>query len=287
MPRQQIRSKQHARRRQDERRRQFRFYAGLIVFFAILLVSITHWRAIQIQNVEVEASDYIDSELVVDLTENILSEPAFGVISRRNIILTPRHDIRQKVQDVSTRIERVEVNIIGLQSIRIKILDRQPIAEVCRQQIGRTLQSCYFIDADSFVFSRGDSKATTTSGLTFVVDSELKQRTQLLPPTDFQNLYSFIQALDEVGLSANLAYLKEYGDVTISATDATNRDRGSVDLRVNIYSDLSQVMANLQTVLDNDSFVARTPINGEIPETISPFSLDYIDLRFDNKVFYR
>lgn len=287
MVRQRIRSTKHARRRQEARKRRWRFYSTATVVGLVLLVGITHLPALQIQSISVEAGEYADADLIKGFVENILSEPALGVMSRKNIILAPRDEISAKVQEVSPQIKEVDIDITGLRSLRIETMARQPVAEVCRQPTGRQLQGCHFIDAESIIFIRADEAATTTSGLTYVVDAGLRQRERLLPSEDFRDLHSFIQALDEIDLSAELAYLEEYGDVIIPVEDATGEEAGSVNLQINLYDDLSQVLANLQTVLENDSFVASTPINGETPETVSPFSLEYIDLRFENKVFYK
>ena len=286
MARRKIRSNQHARRRQDDRRRRFRFYAVASIFLLVLLVGVTHWKALQVQDINVEAGEYAKPNLVKDLAENILNEPVLGVISRKNILLLPRKDIYLKVRQISSRIQKVDIDVVGLRSITIKITDRQPAAEVCNQPAGRSLQGCYFVDAAGFIFSRVD-EATTTSQIMYVSGLELQARTQLLPPDDFQDLHAFVQALGDIDLETNLVYLKEYGDVAISVTDGRGDEQGSVDIRINRHDDLPQVLANLQTVIENKSFVASTPTNGETPETISPFSLEYIDMRFENKVFYK
>lgn len=286
MPRRRIRSKQHARRRKETRRRRWIFYGISSVILLALLIGLTHWSAVQIEEINVEVDAHAEPELIVDLAENILSEPWLAVISRNNILLLPRSEIRKRVKSASSRIESIDVDITGFQAIDIVIQNRTAVAEVCQNNPGEN--NCRLVDESGFIFSEADMATSTSPDFTYTVDLPLQNSTRLLPANRFQSLHSFIEALADFGMYAQQAHIKEYGDVVIPVQDKADSDAEArtVDLKINFYDDLPQVASNLQTVIDNESFVSSTSTEDKT-KSVSPFALDYIDLRFENKVFYK
>lgn len=284
-----IRSKKHARRRKQTRRRRWSAYIICGVCLLALLVGLTHWSDIQIEEVTAATGNHIDSQLVVNLTNGVLEQPwLLGLVSRDNIALMPREGIRQEVHGISPRVKSVDISLTSLESVEIAVANRQPIARVCRLQAANSQGDCQVVDTEGFMFARaGESTAASSSAnFRYLTDSEVSAGRQFLPTERFQALQSLVTALVDMEMYADHLIVGEHGDfiVPVSATkDADETD--TVDLKMNLNKDLQQMVSNLQTVIENESF--RPESSTTSTDSVSPFSLEYIDLRFDNKIFYK
>ncbi|MEX2514975.1 MAG: hypothetical protein WD335_02485 [Candidatus Paceibacterota bacterium] len=283
-----IRSKKHARKRREARIRQLKLYAVFAVFILAILGGVTHLNAVQITDVEVETDSNLEAELILELAATTIDQSwLLGAVRRDNILLLPRADITRQIRAVSTRIKEVDVSLSGLQSVDITIGNRQPVAQACQNAAG-TSSDCYLVDENGFIFAQANGDGTDL--LTYTTMEPPRSGTQLLPVHRFVALRSFIGAIDEMEIETNRVDLQPAGDVTLRVVSASNTDTeqgGEVDIRINMYQELPQIASNLRSAINSRSFVAAEPSENGMDQPISPFSLEYIDLRFENKVFYR
>lgn len=287
-----IRSKKYTRERQQTRRRRFLIYAGIILLVLGGLIWGSHQQAVQLEEITIENETTVSDEAIRDLTNSILKEPLLGIISRENIVLLPRNKISARLKSVSTSIKSVNVDLTGLRSISIQLDRRQPVARIC---VAGTPggSNCRLVDEDGYVFTSKEAGATSTVGLTYLDNEPAELNSQFLPPATFSTLTTFINTLTQLDMHAQEVRLLDHADADIVVYDNDNPQPGarSVTLKINVYSNLPQVFSNLQTVIEKDSLTTSTPemLEGsqQTQRGVSPYVLEYIDLRFENKVFYR
>jgi hypothetical protein len=118
-----------------------------------------------------------------------------------------------------------------------------------------------------------------------------KTGNQLLPKKTFTILKSFVDNLPELGLSPQRISLQDQRDIDIAVKNADSTATtatSSVEVRADLSDSLNQAYTDLKTVIEKNAFVASSSDkDGTQEKTVSPFALEYIDLRFGNKVFYR
>lgn len=300
-----IRSKQHIKKRRAARLRKLQLYTGGIVAVLALIVGLTHLNAVQITDITITTEDDVSDQVVEEQVAESISRRWLGMVARDNILLLPRGDIRSDVRGISARIDDVDISLTGLRGVAITVTNRDPVARACGSTVSNTDQNdeprgtttsavedsasreCYLVDSSGTLFILSDSDETDEL-LSYQIDTPLRAGTELLPPDVFRSVRAFVAALEGIDLDPQEVVIQEGGDLEIPVTDAdagTSTDR--VDLRVSMYKDLEQTAANLQTVIANRSFVAEGSNGDEPADTVSPFSLEYIDMRFDNKVFYK
>lgn len=282
-----IRSKQHAQKRRKARLRRLKFYAAGVITVLTLLVGLTHLNAVEITDIAVETEADVPAETVHERAQESLSNRWLSVVSRDNALLLPRQEIRQDVRSISSRIDTVDIRLTGLRSIAINVTNRDPVARACGNNDSEVDRpECYLVDETALLFSLSDMEDDDL--LTYYINTPLRAGTQLLPPESFRSIRAFVAALKDIDLVPQRVEIEEGGDLTIPVTEnEAATSTASVDLRVSMYKDLEQTAANLQTVIANRSFVAEGANGDEPADTVSPFSLEYIDMRFDNKVFYK
>lgn len=293
MAAQKIRSKKHKRRKRQQRRRQIiATVVGLLLLVAGL-VGLTHWSGVQIQSFTVTAPDSLPGDQIRQLVSAQLDRNTWLIISSNNILLIPRSDIQERIRNLSTRIRSVDVDLAGLRSFDVDVKLRQPTARFC--SLAEDVDDCHVVDAGGLVFAKSNNVGSASSSkelsVTFVASSSLQVGQQLLEERMFEVLYSFLESLPEVGFEPMRVRLQDYRDVVITtrqpqATSTTATT--TVDIKTNLKNNLNQTLTDLQTVVEKDAFVGATSTEGDVePESVSPFSLEYIDLRFGNKVFYQ
>jgi hypothetical protein len=280
-----IRSKKHAQKRKKAQLNKLKLYAVLLFVVCGILIGVTHLNSVQINDIQVDTDSYIKPEMIQDLTLVIIQRPVLGVIRRDNIVLLPRSEIRHEIKSMSSRIKAVDINITAVQSLEITAANREAVVSVCQNQQS-TSSTCLSVDENGFMFpSNGTSKDEL---LQYTTTKPPRPGIQLLSPHRFQALQSFIDALREMDIDTMQVDLNPADDVTLhTVSSADDEVAGEVEIRINLYQELPQVASNLQSSINSDSFIAaeRDETGVEVP--VSPFSLEYIDLRFENKIFYR
>jgi cell division septal protein FtsQ len=165
----------------------------------------------------------------------------------------------------------LDVSRIGLKGISIKIEERKPEALWCKNNQSEDAPECYFVDNTGKVFAR----APFFSGnVYFVYKGGLSNEdflgTQLFNTQDFVNFSSFVkQVSNKLNVKIISAEIKDQGDFDLYLSSGTR-----IMLNKNISYD--DMFNNMEAVLKSAQF-----------STSTLGSLDYIDMRFGNKVYYK
>jgi hypothetical protein len=290
-----IRSREHVRKKW---RRVFRYIGGFIGVLLLVvfgLIGLTRWSQVQINSFSVSVPS--DSELpqkdMEKMVDSLIDRHLWGIIGRDNIALLPRSAITSKVERASPRIRSAGVDLTGLRSFTVNVTVREPVGVACASgdaQNRRAQNGCRHVDKEGFMYAQADT-STSSDLLVYTKEDTPKTGNQLLPKKTFTILQSFINNLSELGLSAQLVSLQDQRDVSITvknAETATTTATSTVEIRLDLSDSLNQAYTDLKTVIEKDAFVATSSEQaGTQEKTVSPFALEYIDLRFGNKVFYK
>lgn len=254
--------------RQKKRRRNIFlsiFFGSLAIFLAILFFV---FRApfLHIKEVNVEGNEIIDAESIKVLVEGVLSQNYVYIIPKKNRLVYPKNVIEQKIRKEIGRVENIDLNVDG-HTLKIKIGERGSYALWCREE-----SDCYFIDkfglifSKSPVFSRGIYKIF--SG---VITDEDPLHKQFLEP-------EMISEIDKI-----TDFLESQGWQTTNVVVTTVRDvlliqEGGPRIKIDITKPSEETLKILKTLLDSNEFKKMASNIKQI---------DYIDMRFGSKVFFK
>lgn len=257
------------------RRRRTR--AG-IVFLVLLLVAAlvyaVHWAsylpALNISQVTVAGTETLPSQLVQTFVESELNDGSYRFFSRSNIFLYPKTAIEQEIVAFFSRIKSAAVARPSLfsRTVVVTVEERQPYARWCISTDG-----CFQMDASGFVFASADASTT--------------------PSSIFAEPYMFSGALDGEpvgqvfipghlrGLLALLTVLQQQGGLTPLRVSVVSSQDFSVDfqegfsLKASFGADAGTLARNLKLVLGSDALSGKES------------QIEYVDLRFGNKAFFK
>lgn len=269
----------HGSERLAERRRTRRRHAlmaSLILLLLLLAATIYGLRqdSVRISRVDVYGAD----ASLADYARGAMQRSYLGIVPRDSIFFFPASRIRSDILAAHSDIAAVSIFRKGLTGISIKIDYRVPIARWCG--LSPTTfepdvinghgsdEYCYVFDASGIIFA---AAATTTQTLnnfslyTHLVEDTLEPlRATVAHANELPAAFDFARQLDTLGSPVSHIVLRddEVDDILASGTRIT------------------YVLGH-----ERDAFAALTSARDNL--NLADGSLDYVDLRFDGKVYLK
>ncbi len=245
-------------------RRRTRRRMGLISFFILLLLLFTaaiyglRQSAVRISHIEVISADASLSGYATSTMQGNY----FGIIPRDSIFFFPEERIRADILASHNDIAAVSISRNGFTGISIKVDYRVPIAHWCISPDG----DCYLFDTDGFIYATSSSAQPINS---FVLYESLMASTSPIGSTlpfakDFPAIFDFARQLSTLGSPV----------VSVSIHD------GEVDNTLASGTRVTYVLGR-----ERNAFTALVSARDNF--NFADGSVDYIDLRFDGKVYLK
>ena len=258
---------------------------GVVVAVGILAYGVS-WASylprFSIQTVSVSGAKDVRSTLIESYVDTQLFDGSYRFLSRANIFLFPRADIEKAVVSYFPRISSAKISRASLlaQTIQIAVEERQPYARWCPSTLLGTgdTNSCYLMDESGFVFA----SATTSPGIATpyvftgtIATSSVPSKVYYAPPIGetflpghLAGMLALLTRLGQAGFPVQGVAVEGDQDFSVHLSQG-------FDIRASFGEDINAVVKNLQLVLSSN------PLNGKASE------LQYIDLRFGNRVYYK
>jgi len=263
-----------SRNRTNPQKSGGRFVFPSIILVAILvLTGILAWQSgnqkIRISEVAVDGNSVIDGELITNSAEEELNGKYFWLFSRDNVFIYPKSKLEDKILEQYKRILDIDIYADSLTSLVINIAERKPIYIYCGESVpesGDEISQCYFLDDTGYIFS----KAPYFSGNVFFEFYGYMKGDPIgnhfFEEIDFKKIILLKDGIEEIGLPTVMFEIKEEGDYVFHT-----KTGGKIFF--NNRQEYGTVLDNLDSALEDILSLNK--------------KLDYIDLRFGNKVFYK
>lgn len=250
--------------------RRKRIIKVVLVFFicAALFASIAaffHIPFFKVQKIVIKGNNLISVDILRDKISQRLKGKYYGVFPRDNIFIVPQGNIKEDILNYITRVKDVQLDRkLFFRNLVINITERQSAGILCQTE------NCFFVDEDGLVFEEApyfsgniylrffDERTASSSG---VIIGEL-----ILPTEEFRKLTDFNELIPKINVNISKMVLKKENIYELYTLEGwrvlTNNQNNPNDLFINLAAILNEVGSRRQ-------------------------NLDYIDLRFGNKVFYK
>lgn len=253
-------------RKMQRRRRIWRVLLILLLLASAIasFVAVFYISKFRIKNINVDGINILSEAEIQNITNNILSQKIAKIFPGDNIFLVNKNDIKEDALSKFLRIKNINVSRKFPDTLSIVIEERKTWAVFC----ALNSSGCFLVASDGLLF---DNALDFQGGLLLKIQNERIQKL---------GLGDFIMGNKElVRLTTFKNSLEEYMDDRI--VKIILKDGGIYEL----YFD------GWYTIIDkdNDPEIAMAnfilALNSEIKDDYE--DLEYIDLRFGNKVFYR
>ena len=310
----------HQQEHRRKRRNRLLLRLGVVLFFILLiffgLVALSRMQKFRIMTFELSGQVLVSPDEVVSASTDFLSGYYLGLFPRNNCLIYPQLALQKFLKDKFKRIDTIQTKLVGFKELDIIISERkqqalwcdgtpegaepvgaEPAGEVSDNassvsvsstQISDT-EKCYFLDDNGLIFSEApnfsgnayfkyyggigrpaaDVAGPSESGLFDQVTSPIGQ-TYLSTTTVFREVSDFVQSVGETSVTPISILAGDDGGFTMFLSDGGK-----------IYFDESQPLSktadNLKALLQTLSESSSTSVS----------NIDYIDLRFGDKLYYK
>ena len=253
----------------EKKRRRQRLKLGLLSFGFLLLLGFSLYFVRQprflITEVTVPAESVIDKEGIISNVKSLLGGYYLWFIPRASTFVYPRQAIEENFIVEFPRFRSVDLNTKN-QALLISVEERIPSALYCTNH-----DECYFMDDGGLIFAF----APSFSGAVYLIYTtqdpiENPVGKRLMAVEEFVELSKFIGTLTVLDIHPVALEIRvdEYSLVLAGG--------GQIIWRKD--SDFTLIRSNLEAFLSNDAIRAQNNFLDKIKS---------LDLRIDNKVFYK
>jgi cell division septal protein FtsQ len=275
-----------AKIKQKKRKTFKRRIIFLCVFFVVLLIGLSFLskiKAFAITDIVVSGNAVIETDAIKQIAEENLSGNYLHLFSRSDFLIYPRKSIENAIMASSLRIASAEVSLDGKHTLAIAITEREPKFTWCglALPVDNSPQRCYFLDTTGFAFA----PAPYFSGDIYF---------KFYGPLDPADVQLGAQFLDSETINAILAASQSFHDFGWKPYALAIDANGDYELSIESPDTTPVLYPKIIFRKDNDPATIASNLSAAL--AVEPFatkmkkefaSLIYIDLRYDNKVYYK
>jgi hypothetical protein len=252
----------------------------LLVLFIIVATMISVLRSDQFQftKVDVYGVQTFAASDVQSFGSQYLSGMQFRVVPKSSTILFSKERFEHVLKSEFPIIDIAYITFPNPATIDIHIQEKQPVAMWCFM-----IDNCAFVDSQGIVYSQAPSFSegvypifTSEEPKTF---TDMKGR-QIIDPMVMNRFITLFQSLQSDDVSLSKTTFLNNGDISFSIEKLFEEyPTDHAQLLGTITQDDTVFGRDMITGLSNNAFKDQFVSN--------PKSLEYIDLRFPGKVFYK
>lgn len=235
-----------------------------------------------VSDISISGAKDMKEEVIKRSLESVLDDGSYHVLSRRNIFLYPQANLEKVLVDSFPLIKSARVTRPSMlaTTIVVEIEERQPFARWCTHDDAR----CYFMDEGGFVYtpvpeSAGTSTPQTMPGTLYVFKGDVDSSADSTGSPQASPVGQWFVQAHLPGLLSLLKFLGQ-GGFTVLGAEVDGQDivvhlKEGFLLKASFGADANMLAKNLELVLSSDVLKGKTG------------SLEYVDLRFGNRVYYK
>jgi hypothetical protein len=251
-----------------------------IILWTVLFISIiagaSYWSghdSVVVSQINISENEFINDQDVLEKASQIISGRHLFLFSKSNFLLIPQSKIEDYILDTFPSAKDVDIKV-KFNEMEIVINEHQAVAKWCGIDFNDP-SDCYLLNDWALIFAKeniieekeviefyGLTDATTSEEIELVGQRHIEQGV-------YDRILVFLNNLNQ--LEINPIFV----DTTDKETFAVYTERGPY-LLIEKNDDPNEVLNNLKTVIETEELNDAQFKN-----------LEYIDLRFGNKVYYK
>lgn len=271
--------------RQKRKRILYRRIILFICFFVTLVFGLSYFSAhprVTISNIKIDGNRVVNTSKIESVVKSSIEGRYLYLFKKSNVFIYPKNKIIKDLKNEFARIKDVEISTNQFTNLSIKVSERVGLYLWCGEQINeedKLNEECYFINDEGYIFD----KAPFFSGnIYFKFYSPLNNKeieplgNSSLDPETIKDIFAFSDALEEMSFKVATIDMYDENEYKLYLK------RSSTKLPQIIFKkedNLEEILNNFSSSMKQEKFVEE--VRGRYS------SLEYIDLRYKNKVLYK
>lgn len=241
----------------------------LAVVIALVLIAsyVSYLPRYSVESMQVAGAQNVPANVIADYAESIIYDGSHNFLSRANIFLYPKALIEKDIPLEFPRIQSASLSRPSPLSnaVTITVVERQPFALWCDGA-----GNCFDLDQNGFIFAMAPPNASSSNEYVFSggISTSTAAIGQTFAPGHAPGLDVFLQLLGQAGLTPLGANVQSDEDFTVPLQEGFS-------IYASFGQDPGTLVSNLQLVLSSQALTGQEQ------------NLEYVDLRFGDKVYYK
>lgn len=265
------------RRKKDFRKRKMYFFSGLFSIFLTLCIGFFWISYFHVKKVVVTGTETLESQTVEQFVIKHITGNTLFVLPKKNVFLIDKKSLSDTLKKEFSRIDTLKIRK-HFRSIDISIQERKPQALWCTD-LHKEIP-CYFVHSDGTIFEEAGrfSNPLFFVFYTKIADSTTPIGSKVLTRDKFMRVEQITTTMLEHGVRM-YGYKKESDSEEIFYVSPLYYNKESAEVKTRVDQSDAVIVSNLLTALKSQVLA------GEKDKHFS--NTEYIDLRFDGKVFFK
>jgi len=272
--------------KKKELKKKLLFWAIAFFVFAVIILLGTFWFAtrpvFQIQGIVVRGASVLSPEEIKTAVEKELSGKALFVLPRSNVFLYSKDSVKRSLSFLFPRIKTISVTLNEDRILTISLSERDPVALWCGEEkkTAEDVNACYYLDDGGFIFG----KAPVFSGnayFEFFGKGKLASGDPVgqvfISPDIFGTIFKLRDLLNAHRQKTVSAFLQDDGMIVLLGEEGC-------DIRFNSDQETQLLFSNVEAVFSSNDWGKEIKRKAGVSLCSS---LEYIDFRFGNKIYFR
>lgn len=271
------------KKKKDTRYKIFLYTFFLIAVFIGLSYGSQNTK-ININNIEIDGNKVIETKSIKEIVNTELEGKYMWIFPKTNFLIYPKRSIKNALNEKYKRLKDISIDIQDLTTMKISLLERMAVYTWCGadplpDDIDDNEIKCYLLDNEGFIFDEApyfSADVYTRFYGTKNVNMDNPVGSNFSKDI-FNKLTSLKKSLEDINLKIQSFHLPENGDIKMFLPPKSSKNKPYIIFKADV--DFDKVGENLQASLNTD------PLQTDFRDKYN--SLLYIDLRFNNKVYFK
>ncbi len=259
----------------EKKKKQIRLRKTIVwsIVALILLASfiyLMNLESFKISVVEVSKLQYADGEKIRSEVEELISGKYLGLIPKSNVIFLDLENIESAIREKNIFVEEINLSIDKFDKLKIDLSEYGAVAKWCGESFKKKNRECYLLNSNGNIFTKEtfvNKEDVPVFYGPISVDYIIGK--SFLPVEKFQNVINFINKLKEIKIYVRSVETADFETIVVQTTTGPY-------IMISTANNSDVTAENLKIVIETEEINKAQFSN-----------LEYIDLRFTNKAFYK
>lgn len=268
------------------------FWIGFLAVF-FLIAYLSNLKKVNIAEIQINGNSIVDTEAIKGTVLEKIRGKYLWLFPKTNIFFYPQNTVKNELQNKFKRLKDVNLSIKNNKILEIALTERTAKYTWCGESPEALLpseggskasgkdQKCYFLDDDGYVIDEapyfsGDIYFKFYGLISGYPDSAASPLGLYFFKKNFKQLSSFKDTFISIGLKPVALYATKDGEVEMFLSKGI-KSANEPKIIFKMNADFQKIMENLQAALNTE------PLKSKFKNKYG--ALQYIDLRFGNKVY--
>lgn len=253
----------------DRKRRKKLFIGTFLSFIPIVFISLiarlSYIDYFQINNISISGNTVLSEKEIEIYINQKIHEPLLYFFSQATALTYPKKEIKDYIASKGLIVKDYKVTVDSFKTIEVQIKERDAVARLCNDK------SCFLLDQEGLAYMQDDIEYKNVINFSskylesFVLGSTLAKKEY------FSEFISFINMINDLGFQSHKIDISKQNDLLV------NTGTTSPMFFLAFGQDMNKLEERLNALMKDQVFKDKILKN----------RIDYIDLRFGNKIYYK